>query len=205
MNSYRKLIKTSIIIVSVSILSIFLIQSFLCGFGVHMNYSISRYVGLSPWSAILFLLCNIANFVLIFKALRLLDEKYNFGLLWRIISFIMILALLVLSAFPVGLHDEIWGNFGPVSIVHRTSAGVMFVSAILVMLLSLPKLKQKLHLIIAFVAFAFYGVFFVVGFKFGLSLVTDNMFIPEALFLLLFLLNLYIIDLPARKKPQIEE
>lgn len=193
MNILKNNFRISFFLTFFSILIIFLVQSTIGGFGFNFDYSVSRYVGLTAVSASIFLLCNIANICLLFPALKSVKRSLNLNIVWYIISIIMLVALLSLSICPVGLHDEVWGEFGTISVIHRISAGTMFVLAIILSTLTLSKLKRHLPIFLLFIAFIAYGAVFVLGFRSNAPIVTDNMLFLESEFLLWFLFNFSIL------------
>ena len=201
----KDLIKIVAGIFVVSVLVIVLSHSFLEGYGFNLNFSISRYIGLEHWSAFFFFFCNLLNGCLLAQIFLSLGKKWKMNLLWKIAVFAVLLGLIVLSACPVGLFDETWGDFGTVSVLHRTFASVMFVSSLVVTALTLPKVKDK-KFILSGLAFIIYGVIFVICFKLEVEWFM-NIFLPlEALFLgwFVFLIG-FLEKLSREKKSQVAE
>lgn len=176
----------AIFVVSVSI--IVLSHSFLEGYGLHLNFSISRYIGLELWSAIFFFICNLFNIFLLIKFFLQFRREHRMNFFWQLAYIIMLIGFFVLSACPVGLFDVAWGEFGTVSILHRTFAGIMFTSAIIVMLSTIFKFKNNKKLLLSGLLFSVFGIIFIVFFKLQIPWFMNVFLIPEALFLLWFVL-----------------
>ena len=112
--------------------------------GLRLDYSISKYVGLSFPSAILFLLTNVFVSVALWRYLkpRLKTDAQ------RIIMKIIIVTLVALSLFPIGLFDNIIPEpviFGrtPISFLHVMTSRTMFVAMSAFALLTFYEGKSK--------------------------------------------------------------
>lgn len=96
--------------------------------GVHINFSISKYVGLSFPSAIAFL---IVNSIISFAIWRYLKPRLKTDL-QKFLLFIIVVTLIGLSLFPIGLFDNIIPEpliLGrtPISFLHVLTSRTMFV------------------------------------------------------------------------------
>ena len=94
-----------------------------------INYSISKYVGLSFPSAIAFLLVNIFVSVVMWQYLKPKLKSEWLKLLLKII----VVTLVLLSVFPIGLFDNILPEpvlFGrtPISFLHVSTSRTMFIA-----------------------------------------------------------------------------
>ncbi len=94
-----------------------------------INYSISKYVGLSFPSAIAFLLVNIFVSVMMCQYLKPKLKSEWLKLLLKII----VVTLVLLSVFPIGLFDNIIPEpvfFGrtPISFLHVITSRTMFIA-----------------------------------------------------------------------------
>lgn len=172
----------------ISVLIVILSHSFLEGYGLHLNFSISRYIGLEPWSAIFFFVCSVFNIFLLIQFFLKFRKVHKMNLFWQIAYIIMLVGFLVLSACPVGLFDETWGDFGIVSILHRTFASIMFMSAVIVMFLTVLKFRNNKKLLLSGIFFMIFGILFITFFKLQIPWFMNIFLIPEALFLLWFVL-----------------
>lgn len=100
--------------------------------GWHWNFSISRYVGLETWSAILFALGNIFVAGLIGKYLYAVGEKWRLGRWFYYAAIVMAVTLIGLSACPVGYFDRFVGGKSMPSFVHELCSRTMFACMLLV-------------------------------------------------------------------------
>lgn len=93
--------------------------------GFHTEYSISRYVGREAWSAVIFALGNLVIAWQIYRYVRLAWEDY--GKVWLMLARLMLVGFVGLSFCPLGLFDEVYGNYGAVSVMHQIFSRGMFV------------------------------------------------------------------------------
>ncbi len=112
--------------------------------GLRLDYSISKYVGLSFPSAILFLLTNVFVSVALWRYLmpRLKTDAQ------KIIMKIIVATLVMLSLFPIGLFDNIIPGpviLGrtPISFLHVITSRTMFVAISAFALLTFYEGKSK--------------------------------------------------------------
>lgn len=97
------------------------------GYGFHLNYSISRYVGLEAWSSLMFGISNVIVAVLMARYLWSLGRTWKMWKIYYVVVVVMIVMLLGLSICPIGRFDNIYqGEPGPVSIVHEYCSRIMF-------------------------------------------------------------------------------
>lgn len=76
-------------------------------YGFHIDYTISRYVGLETWSAIVFGLGNVMVAYLSFRFLMWIQVRGKVPKwLMLILAGIFVVGLLGLSACPMGYFDE---------------------------------------------------------------------------------------------------
>lgn len=97
--------------------------------GLHLDFSISKYVGLSFPSAIAFLIVNTFVALSMWQYLKpkLKDNIQRWLMLYIVVT------LILLSLFPIGLFDEIIPSpiiFGrtPISFLHVITSRTMFVA-----------------------------------------------------------------------------
>ena len=122
----------------------------------HLDYSISRYMGREAWGAIIF---GIGNLVLVGCIGKYVWEMREFyGKMWVVIMAIMTGCFIGLSFCPIGLFDEVYGNFGIVSTLHQIFARLMFIMmAVAAVVMGVKRKKQKWYLGIC-IAYALYAV-----------------------------------------------
>lgn len=180
-------------------------HTFFDGFGFHFNYTISRYIGLSFWSAILFLLTSIFIFWQIIKYIKTVKDEKRMGKLWWIVSIVTVSALIGVGLCPLELFDSVYGEFGLVSILHRAFSGTMFcLSIIMVLLTALKFLKSKSFLVPSLI-YIIYGLFFVVCYSLNLKFFFDFILIFEAIFLTNFYIIMLLIPNMSENKNKTED
>ena len=154
--------------------------------GFHLDYTISRYIGLSAWSALLFLATSIFIFINVIKYLKYLKVAENLSTFWWIIAMITMVSLIGVGLCPLGYFDQTYGEFGAVSIMHRISSATMFCFSILLILLTIIKIHQEKRFLIACLLYIIYGCFFVICYSLNLQFFMENIFIFEATILASF-------------------
>ena len=162
-------------------------NSFISNAGFHTEYTISRYIGLSAWSAIFFALSCFFIFNHLLRFLNSVKKTHQMNFLWWILSLIVIIALICVGLFPVGYFDETFGEFGTVSILHRTSAFIMFCTTIPLVLLTALKFRRIKLLFISCLVFVVYGLAFVVAYTTNFAPFMSLILFFEAFFLAFFL------------------
>ena len=160
------------VVISVIVLS----HSFLEGYGFHLDYTISRYLGMTFWSAILFLVTSIISSIILFKFILKFKKEHKMNSLWFVFAVLMLIGLLGLSFCPIGLFDEVYGEFGIVSLCHRFFSITMFSSSIAFSGLSFLKFKEKTTRL-NLASFAVYGS------AVALLYATENPFLMDLIFL----------------------
>ncbi len=181
-------------------------NSFLSGFGFHTEYTISRYIGLSAWSAILFALTGLFIFFHLLKFLKSVKSTHKMNLVWWILSLIVIFALIGVCLCPVGYFDETFGDFGTVSKIHRISAFIMFCTTIPMVFLTALKFRKKTSFFILSLIFVVYGLLFVAGYATSFPPFMNTILFTEAFFLIFFLiLMLKIPSAPASTPEKLDK
>lgn len=113
----------------VNFFTILLVHNLTGRAGLHIDFSISKYVGLSFPSAIAFLVVNTFVALSIWQYLKpKLGDKVQ-----RFLMIYIMVTLVLLSLFPIGLFDEIIPSpiiFGrtPISFLHVITSRTMFVA-----------------------------------------------------------------------------
>lgn len=143
---------------------------------LRIDYSISKYVGLTFPSAILFLVTNVyVSFIL----WRYIKPRLKTDM-QKVVMKIIIATLVLLSVFPIGLFDSIFPEpviFGrtPISFLHVITSRTMFIAMAAFALLTFYEGKNKnlhdaniqktalaffLYAAVCTVAFIFFSPFF---------------------------------------------
>lgn len=177
-------------------LGIFLVTSSLAvvinslmGAGLHFNYTISRYVGLRTWSAIVFAVGNLIVAGLMLKYLYGIADKWKMPrwVYWLIV--VMLVALIELSAYPIGYFDPVGARYGTSapSLIHGIFSRVMFASMLvligMVILCALASRQTK----IAAVIFMIYGLFCLCGYFSRVDWFENAVLVFESTYLLGFM------------------
>lgn len=176
-------------------------NSFLYDFGFHTNYTISRYIGLSTWSALLFLFASLGIFYNVLKYVLAIRREHKMNLLWTIVSITTVTMLIFVGLFPVGYFDKTFGDFGIVSTLHRSFACAMFCLSIPMVFLTALHFRHEKQFLTPSIIFVIYGLFFVFCYHLQLQFFMNSILFFESAFLAYFLSILLII--PTRKTPEI--
>ncbi len=143
---------------------------------LRIDYSISKYVGLTFPSAILFLITNV---YVSFMLWRFIKPRLKTDM-QKVVMKIIIVTLVLLSVFPIGLFDNIFPEpviFGrtPISFLHVITSRTMFIAMAAFALLTFYEGKNKnlhdtniqktalaffLYAAVCIVAFIFFSSFF---------------------------------------------
>ncbi|MBQ6570753.1 hypothetical protein IJI02_00175 [Candidatus Saccharibacteria bacterium] len=167
-------------------LLIVLTHSFLEGYGFHLEYSFSRYIGLEPWSIILFFFTALAILFSLFGFYRIFDRLNHLNLLEKLSALIMSIGLLGLSVCPVGFFDQTWGDYGVVSQLHRIFASIMFTFSTIFVFLLLIRFRRNRHFLLASALFVSYGFVLIVSYALKFAWISRYFLIAESVFLFLF-------------------
>ena len=188
-----------------SVATVVLAHTFIDGYGFHIDYSISRYVGLTPWSAIFFFVCNCVVGVLLYRYLQKVQKTWKMSFAWWFCVILMLLMLIGLSMFPIGLFDEVWGNYGWVSWVHEICSKTMFLVAVLAGMETLIKFRNDLFTRIFGLLFEVYGFFCVFMTLFNVPFFNDYVLVFEWLFLAMHMTLLVSIPKFSRANMELAE
>ena len=192
-------IKLAIAVYILVVLVVVLGNSFLCDFDFHTNYTISRYIGLSTWSALLFLMASLAVFYNVLKYVLFLRREHHMNKIWSIVSILTVSALIGVGIFPVGYFDQTFGDFGVVSTLHRSFACAMFCLSIPMIFLTTLHFRHENRFLIPSTIFVVYGLFFVFCYHFQLQFFMNSILFFESAFLAYFLSLLLIIPVKESK------
>lgn len=164
--------------------------------GLHLDYSISKYVGLTFPSAIVFLITNVIVATLMWKYIcpKLKSNAQRFLIKY---TFVM---LVLLSIFPIGLFDTIipepvFLGRTPISFLHVITSRTMFVAMAAFALLTFYEGKKKdLHSVVvqkASLAFFIFSAICIFAFVFFSGFFWQFDIIFESLYIAFFFLLVY--------------
>lgn len=162
----------------------------LVGYGFHSNYSISRYVGLETWSAILFALGNLAVAILMIYYLYRLGERWQVarGYYWLVV--VLVIALLGLSACPIGYFDlpgEAYAS-SSLSIIHEVCSRTLFLAMLVLVVIFALQDQVSPRVRSLGVVFLVYGAICVAGYLLHADWFVEALLFFEATYLLGFML-----------------
>ena len=161
----------------------------LLGHGWHIEYSISRYVGLETWSALVFFLGNLVVAGCVLYYLEYIAEIWGLPRWFNWLVVIMLITLLVLSACPIGYFDlpgAAYGTSAP-SNLHGICSRMMFCSMILAGAVFALTTKATKHTRIMAGIFVAYGLLCVYGYFMKASWLASGLVFFEWSFLMAFL------------------
>ncbi len=161
----------------------------LAGTGLRFDYTISRYVGLKTWSAIMFAIGNFVVAGAMLKYLYSVVENWKMPrwVFWLIV--VMLVALIGLSVCPIGYFDPEWAKYGTSapSLIHGICSRVMFASMlVMIVMVVLCTLASKWTRIFA-VIFLAYGVFCLYGYFSRVKWFENTVLVFESLYLFGFM------------------
>ena len=139
------------------------LHSFAFGQGFHSDWSISRYMGLTFWSAIVFAIFNFAIIAIVLKYMLKVRKMHHLSIIWLLGVLVMMTAYAGLSFCPIGLFDAKWGEFGIVSNFHHTFSTTLFIAMAVVALDTMIEIRKgkAMHIyglcLLAFAGFCTYG------------------------------------------------
>lgn len=180
-------------------LAVFLVTSFaaiivnstLLGHGFHLEYSISKYVGLETWSAVLFTIGNFFVAALFGRYLWKLGEAWGMPRLFYYLIIVMVVGLLTLSFCPSGYFD-FEGKKNLITWLHEISSRTMFVAmmAEAALIAFWKKASRLAHaLCVAYVVYAFICIigYFTKGEWFlPLMMIYETMYLAAFMIMLAF-------------------
>ncbi len=176
-------------------IGIFLVTSLLAitinslSYGWHIEYSISRYVGLETWSAVLFALGNIVAAGLFGKYLFAVGEAWRMPKWFYVVVVVTAMALLGLSACPIGYFDPNGADFGSSapSWMHKICSRLMFACMLILAFVwqwnSVVQMKMRRWCAV----FVAYGIFCILGYIFGSNWFFSMMLVFESAYILGFM------------------
>lgn len=158
-------------------------------YGWHWGYSISRYVGLETWSAVLFALGNVVVAGLFGKYLYTVGRAWRMPKWFYVLVVIMAAALLGLSACPIGYFDPVGAEFGTSapSYIHKVCSRLMFACMLVMAFVWQWSNVVQLKIRRWCVTFVAYGIFCVLGYCLGSSWFFPAMLVFESVYILGFM------------------
>lgn len=188
----------SLIMFVATVVTIVFLQSYSMKHGYNRDWTISRYMGTSAWSAILFAVSNFVISAFMVKYFWAIKKALKLSKFWFTAIIIMVISFVMLSVCPVGLFDATWGDYGVVSHIHRGSSYVLFFTMFLTAIGSLIEIKNKNNLFTAFGSFLLaYSTFAIYGYICKPAFYMDNIIYFEFFYIVF---NLFFYGLMPLKK-----
>lgn len=186
LSAKRGLLASLVLFVMVSMMIV--IANSLSGYGLHWDYSISKYVGLELWSSITFVLSNIIVAAVVGRYAWKLGVSWRMPRIYFYCVFVMVVALIWLSMCPTALCD-FDGKISLISWMHHISSRTMFLMMLIVgvMLMFTKRADERSRTWSAI--FVAYGVVCMLGYltngSWFVLLVWESLYIDSFLVMLL--------------------
>lgn len=158
-------------------------------YGWHWGYSISRYVGLETWSALLFALGNIVVAGLFGRYLYTVSETWQMPRWFYAVIVATAVALLGLSACPIGyfdLPDTFYASSAP-SRIHELCSRLMFACMLLMAFIWQWKPAVQTKMRRWCVVFVLYGLFCTLAYFLKLTWFSQAMLVFESTYIVGFM------------------
>lgn len=161
--------------------------------GFYTEWSISHYVGLEIWSAILFTLGNIFVTIFMGRYLWQLGEAWKMPRVFYWLIVVLVVTLLGLSFCPSGMFDE-GDSTSIITWIHILTSRGMFIAMMLVaaMIVISRHANALAHLVN--VLYLIYAVVCIVGFMTEAEWFMSNVMVFETLYIMAFMTALAFCD-----------
>lgn len=169
------------------------LNSIVCRYGFHIDYTISRYVGLEHWSAIVFFISNVFVAFLVGKYLFQLGDAWKMPKLFYVVTVLMAVALVGLSAFPIGLFD-VNDTTSIISWAHQITSRTMFIAMMLIAMMIVVCRRAGVLAHRANVIFLVFAVVFLVGYLTKAAWFLDHVMVYETAYLFGFMVAMALCD-----------
>lgn len=166
-----------------------IIGNSLLGYGFQPTFSISHYVGLETWSAVIFAAGNFVVAFFMLYYLFLVGEKWGFRKWFFWVIVLMAIGLIGLSMCPIGYYDlegAGWATSAP-SRVHEICSRGMFVMMLIISARFASAQAVSKGTKVASLVFLLYGLFCVYGYLGGAGWFARHILLFESGYLLGFL------------------
>ena len=157
------------------------------GYGWHVGWSISKYVGLELWSVIMFAVGNCFVAALMGSYMWQLGQRWGMPKFYYVLILMVVVALLAVSFCPFGFCD-VGGAKGIVTRAHEFSSRSLFV--IMMVIAAMIAIYQRVNRLtmVLNVAFVIFAICSVVGDLTKAAWFTPLILIYETSYLLGFML-----------------
>ena len=170
------------------------INSYVFNYGLHLNESISHYVGLELWSAIFFTLANIFVAIFVANYLWKLGQAWHMPKIFYWLIVVLAVSLMGLSFFPSDFYQDGSGNPSIVTWVHILTSRAMFIAMMLIAALIIMCRRASTLAHVLNVLFLMYAVACIMGFMTEADWFMHHVMILETLYLAGFMTVLAACD-----------
>lgn len=157
-----------------------------------LHYSISRHVGFSFWSSMIFAVGNFVVSALVGQYLWKVGEKWRMPRGFYYLVVVMVVGLLGLSFCPLGIAD-VGTKVGMVSNFHQVFSRLMFLMMLMVAMMLALHLRTNEATRVVCMVFVTYGIICMVGMLCGLEWFEQLVLVWETLFFVIFMALLLIL------------
>ncbi len=194
----RRLMAGAIVTFLTIVVSVIVLNSTWMGHGFHLEYSISRYMGLETWSAVLFGVGSVLALILMLYYLYEMGESLKMPRVYFWLVILMAVGLVGLLACPVGYFDlpgTAYGSSAP-SRIHEICSRMMFMAMLLaeVMVATIGLADRRTRVMSA--AFVMYGLLCIFGYFSKGAWFLNALLLFEGMYLLGFM----VVCLVSRRK-----
>lgn len=180
-----------------------LANSSIMGHGFHLEYSISHYVGLETWSAVMFTIGNFFVAAFFGTYLWRLGEAWGMPRVFYYLIVIMVVGLLALSFCPSGYFDVEGGSKNLITWIHEISSRTMFIAMMLMAaLIAMWKKASRLAHAIC-VSYVVYAIICIIGYFTQGEWFLQGLMIYETVYLAAFMIMLALCGV--RDVPEVAE
>lgn len=179
-----RLLVALLVFVTTSVLGV-VVNSFCFGKGLHLDWSVSRYVGSEVWSAIIFALGNVVVSAMMGKYLWQIGRMWKMPRVYYYFALLMLVGLIMLSVFPIGFFD-VGGQKSIQSYIHEVSSRTMFLMMLFIAGMLILKRGATKSTRIWAMLYVAYGVFCVVGYLTAAGWFWPGLLIYESVYVAAF-------------------
>lgn len=157
-----------------------------------MDMTISRHMGATWWSALIFLGCNLTIAPIIMKYIIEVWRYLKLPKIWLFLGIMSVVGLVGLSFCPIGLFDASVEELGVVSVFHQIFSRGMFLAMWAMALVTVVEL-WSVRRVRWWLIFLAYGAFYVAFFAAAPEVLRPADLIFESIYLYGFFMALYLL------------
>lgn len=158
-----------------------------------VDWSISTYVGLQAWSAVVFAGCNCVVAGLYGTYLWKLGEKWEMPRLYYYTCFLLLLGLIGLSFCPLGYFD-VGTEVSLISMLHQMNSRMMFMMMLMVATMLAGRSGNSARSQVGLASFILFAFVCLAGYMMGGEWFSSFFMVYETLYLVWFVAALLIAE-----------